>query len=193
MLIVLALVCKKFSVEQKNGLARQLLSLLPSRVRVLPPTPVSPPGPNFTSSDTFLPVDNRMPDLSRLATGNSFLIFNILDITDEDLTDWLSSPADRWSSDQNSPDFCAGFAMLKCFAENTPFVNDAAERFFFVPYQYFQIEFQVDCHLKERISMTHQEDTLQEILSMTFEERSRVKARRGDHLCKASLENILPP
>ena len=185
--------CEKFSVEQKNGLARQLLSLLPSRVRVLPPTPVSPPGPNFTSSDTFLPVDNRMPDLSRLATGNSFLIFNILDITDEDLTDWLSSPADRWSSDQNSPDFCAGFAMLKCFAENTPFVNDAAERFFFVPYQYFQIEFQVDCHLKERISMTHQEDTLQEILSMTFEERSRVKARRGDHLSKASLENILPP
>ena len=147
-LIVLALVCEKFSVEQKNGLARQLLSLLPSRVRVLPPTPVSPPGPNFTSSDTFLPVDNRMPDLSRLATGNSFLIFNILDITDEDLTDWLSSPADRWSSDQNSPDFCAGFAMLKCFAENTPFVNDATERFFFVPYQYFQIEFQVDCHLE---------------------------------------------
>ena len=44
-----------------------------------------------------------------------------------------------------------------------------------------------------RISMTHQEDTLQEILSMTFEERSRVKARRGDHLSKASLENILPP
>lgn len=41
--------------------------------------------------------------------------------------------------------------------------------------------------------MTHQEDTLQEILSMTFDERSRVKARRGDHLSKASLENILPP
>ena len=89
-----------------------------------------------------------MPDLSRLVTGNSFLIFNILDITDEDLTDWLSSPADRWSSDQHSLDFCAGFAMLKCFAENTPFVNDAAERFFFVPYQYFQIEFQVDCHIE---------------------------------------------
>ena len=57
----------------------------------------------------------------------------------------------------------------------------------------FKLNFRLIATLKERISMTHQEDTLQEILSMTFEERSRVKARRGDHLCKASLENILPP
>ena len=185
--------CEKFSFEQKNGLARELLSLLPSRVRVLPPTRVSPPGPNFTSSDTFLPVDNTMPDLSRLATGNSFLIFNILDITDEDLTDWLSSPADRWSSDQNSPDFCAGFAMLKCFADNTPFVNDAAERCFLCLINIFKLNFRLIATLKERISKTHQEDTLQEILSLTCVERSRVKARRGDHLSKASLENILPP
>ena len=127
-LVILALVCEKFSFEQKNRLARELLSLLPSRVRVLPPTPVSPPGPNFTLGDTFLPVDNTMPDLSRLATGNSFLLFNICDIPDEDLKDWLSSPAERWSSDPNSPDFCHGFAMFKSSTDNWPFVNDAAER-----------------------------------------------------------------
>ena len=44
---------------------------------------------------------------------------------------------------------CAGFAMLKCFAENTRFDNDAAERLQFIkPHQYFEVELQVDCYFE---------------------------------------------
>ena len=57
----------------------------------------------------------------------------------------------------------------------------------------FKLNFRLIGTLKERISMTHQEDTLQEILSLTCEERSRVKARRGGQLSKSSLEKILSP
>ena len=94
-------------------------------MRVLPPARVTYPGQNFTSSDTFLPADNSLPDLSQFVTGDSFLIFNIMRITDDELTDWLSLSADEWVSDKNSPAFCRGFA------ENTHFENNAAERFTF--------------------------------------------------------------
>ena len=126
--IVLALVCDKFSVEQRERLARALLSLLPNRVRALPPSRVSYPGPNFTLSDTFWPEDNTLPDISQFVTGESFLIFNILKTTDEDLTQFLSSSVDTWDADPDSPNFCSGFAQLRGFGLNTHFVNDPAER-----------------------------------------------------------------
>ena len=87
-LVVLALVCDKFSPEERNTLARALLTLLPSRDWDLPPTRVSYPGPNFTKTDNFLPSDNTMPDLGQFVTLDSFLIFNILQTSDEVLQEW---------------------------------------------------------------------------------------------------------
>ena len=126
--IVLALICVKFSDEQRERLARKLLSLLPNRVRVLPPSRVSYPGPNFTLSNTFWPGDNILPDISQFVTGESFLIFNILKTTDEDLTQFLGSPVAAWDADADSPNFCSGFAQLRGFGVYTHFVNDPAER-----------------------------------------------------------------
>ena len=41
--------------------------------------------------------------------------------------------------------------------------------------------------------MTHQEDTLQESISLTCEERARVRAGKGGHIAKSTLKNIVRP
>ena len=85
--------------------------------------------------------------------------------------------------------------MLKMFAENTHFTIDAAERShnFDALINILKLNFRLIATLKERLSMTHQEDTLPEILLLTCEERSRVQGGRGSHISQATLENILPP
>ena len=130
-LVVLALACAKFSPDQKNSLAQELLSLLPSRVMVLPPTRVSYPGPNFTTSNNFLPADNSMPPLGQFVTLDSFLIFNILQTSSEELNRWFRCPADRWSADPDSPDYLPAFAEFLCFVQNNHWTNDSAERYKF--------------------------------------------------------------
>ena len=127
-LIILGLVSDRMPVNQKNSMARELLSLLDNRPEELPPTRVAYPGPNFTRSNAFFSVDDAMPDLGGFITVESFLIFNILETTNDELRRWLSSTADTWSSDPNSPHFYNGFAQLQIFAHNCHWTNDAAER-----------------------------------------------------------------
>ena len=109
-------------------MARELLSLLDNRPEEFQPSPVAPPGPNFTRSNAFLSADDAMPDLGRFITVESFLIFNILGTSSDVLRTWLSAPADTWSFDPNSPNFYDGFAHLHLFALNCHWTNDAAER-----------------------------------------------------------------
>ena len=45
--------------------------------------------------------------------------------------------------------------------------------------------------IKGRLSMTHDEETFQELLALTCKERSRVRARRGGHISKEQLMNKL--
>ena len=51
----------------------------------------------------------------------SFLIFNILETSDENLQDWLSSPLVDW-------DDKIAFKELREFATKTQYTNDGAER-----------------------------------------------------------------
>ena len=51
----------------------------------------------------------------------SFLIFNILETSDENLQDWLSSPLVDWDDKM-------AFKELREFATKTQYTNDGAER-----------------------------------------------------------------
>ena len=93
--IVWSLVNEDFSDSQREGLAQALLALLPQRVNPLPPGPVLPPGGrggHFCLDDRIWPVDGTLPALAQFAGEESFLAFNILELTDDDLQEWLTSP-----------------------------------------------------------------------------------------------------
>ena len=51
----------------------------------------------------------------------SFLIFNILETSDENLQDWLSSPLVDWDDKM-------AFKEFREFATKTQYTNDGAER-----------------------------------------------------------------
>ena len=126
--IITALVCDDFSDDQRAGLARALLELLPARVVQLPPIRVAYPGHNFSTNDVFWPADNALPDLHQFVTGDSFLIPNIMELTSADLQAWLEAPVAEWSDDRDSPHFKFAFWVVKEFAAKVQFTNDAAER-----------------------------------------------------------------
>ena len=127
-LIVLALLSNQFSVEVKNRLRLKLLQLLPRRVHLLPPSRVSTPGPNFARGDAFWPQDNSLPDISQFVSEESFLLFNVMGLDDETLTELLSSPVENWSSDITSPNYSQAFHVFSRFTDQMHFDNDAAER-----------------------------------------------------------------
>ena len=60
-LVVLGLACEKMPVDQKNAIARELLSLLPNRPVDLPPSRVTYPGPNFAKGDHFFRQKTHCP------------------------------------------------------------------------------------------------------------------------------------
>ena len=193
-LIILGLVCDRMPVDQKNSMARELLSLLDNRPEEFQPSPVAPPGPNFTRSNAFLSADDAMPDLGRFITVESFLIFNILGTSSDVLRTWLSAPADTWSFDPNSPNFYDGFAHLHLFALNCHWTNDAAERSVLKKLNclfYQKKTFRLIAVLKERVPTTHGEDTLQQIVTVTTDERARVRRGKGNHFNKDALQNML--
>lgn len=128
--IVASLLCDDFSDEQREGLASALLDLLPLRNHNLPPTRVTYPGPNFAINDAFWPTNDNLPRLSQFATLDSFLIFNILEISDIHLQEWWETPVDQWIDDENSPNYKSGFHQLKVFVSFHQYTNDAAERYF---------------------------------------------------------------
>ena len=111
-----------------NSLARKLLELLPSRVQVLLPSRISYPGPNFCTRDDFWPQDLSLPDISQFETGESFLLFNVMGISDNEIQEWLSSPPDTWSFDPTSPAYSRPFDMFLGFVKQMHLDNDAAER-----------------------------------------------------------------
>ena len=45
--------------------------------------------------------------------------------------------------------------------------------------------------IKGRLSMTHDEETFQELLAVTCKERSIVKAGKGGHMTKEGLKNVV--
>ena len=66
--IIWSLVNDDFSDEARKKLATALLGLLDQRVRDMPPARVRYPGPNFSTGNTFWPVDGSLPALENLAT-----------------------------------------------------------------------------------------------------------------------------
>ena len=174
--ITTALTCELFTDVQREGLARALLDLLPVRVLNLPPTRVSYPGPNFATSDVFWPADLSLPELRQFVTVDSFLIPNILHITDEELTEWLEAPVVQWDDVPASPFYKSAFHQMKLFAKKTQYTNDAAER----------------CikNIKDAIGGFHIEDNLQFTLSLQYEERKKAKVSRNGQLTRAALKNI---
>ena len=126
--VITALVDDDWSDGQRQGVARALLQLLPHRVLQLPPSRVQYPGPGFCRNPAFWPVDDSLPVLFQFVTGESFLIFNILEVTDEELREWLEAPVREWSDSINSPHYKRAYHTLKLFAQKTDYTNDAAER-----------------------------------------------------------------
>jgi hypothetical protein len=109
-------------------MANTLLQLLPQRVLQLPPTRVQYPGPAFCHNLAFWPADGSLPDPAQFITQNSFLIFNIMEMTDADLREWWEAPASQWSDDPASPVYKAGFHQLREFTAKIQWTNDEAER-----------------------------------------------------------------
>jgi hypothetical protein len=64
-------------------------------------------------------LDDEIPDMSSLVTSDSWLVFDLLDLTGTH--DWMTIPASLW-------DNFLGFRKLKEFAENISVCNDVAER-----------------------------------------------------------------
>ena len=127
--IVTALCDDNWSEEQRKGLARALLELLPQRQLILPPGRVSYPGPHFCTNDVFWPADGSLPVLAQFATLHSFLIPNILEIPTESLQDWFQSPVLQWSDNPRSPFYKEAFHQIKMWAQKAEYTNDCCERY----------------------------------------------------------------
>ena len=127
-LVITAMVDTDWSDDQRERMAKTLLELLPQRVWQLPPTRVQYPGPTFCRNQTFWPVDGSLPDLALFVTQHSFLIFNIMEMTDAELQEWWQAPASQWSDDPGSPVYKSGFHKLKEFITKVQWTNDEAER-----------------------------------------------------------------
>ena len=126
--IITVLLDEDWNNQAREGVAQRLLQLLPNRVNPLPPTRVAYPGPGFASNDNFWPPPPSLPDLDQFVSEESFLIFNILEISDQQLQDWLSSPINEWVLDVNSPHYKAAYHQLHVFVTNSQYTNDSAER-----------------------------------------------------------------
>ena len=128
--IVWSLVNDDFSDDQRERLAQALLTRLDARdiSSPLPPNRVTYPGPNFTTSHVFWPNDSVLPNIANLITEESFLVFNILRISNADLRDWWEAPVVEWSDDRASPHYKLGYHSVKSNVVSFDVVNDAAER-----------------------------------------------------------------
>ena len=78
-----------FSTEERQTLADSLLARLDERVLDLPPSRVQYPGPNYPWNEIFWPVDGSLPPLDQFVTVESFLVFNQLQVSNQDLRDLL--------------------------------------------------------------------------------------------------------
>ena len=78
-----------FTEEERQVLADALLARLDERVMNLPPSRVQYPGPAYCHDDRNWPADGSRPALDQFVTPESYLIFNVLEITDQEVRDFL--------------------------------------------------------------------------------------------------------
>ena len=126
--IITALCDDNWDDKQRLGLAEALLKLLPEREHNLPPARVAYPGPHFCTEDVFWPEDGSLPVLSQFATLQSFLIPNIVELSDEALQAWLEAPIQEWSDNPRSPFYKEAFHQIQVFAKRCQYTNDCCER-----------------------------------------------------------------
>ena len=122
--IVWSLVNDDFSDLQRERLAQALLALLPQRINPLPPGPVQPPGGqggHFALEDRFWPADGTLPDLAQFAGVESFLVFNIGEVGDEDLREWWENPVAQWSVEENNPNCKSAYHFLTVYSRSYSF------------------------------------------------------------------------
>ena len=167
-----SLVNDDFSNESRKRLATKLLSLLDQRVDPLLPTRVSYPGPSFCTGDQFWPRLGDLPALEDLATLDSFLAFNILELSNEELREWWEAPVEQWTG-------MGAFVQTKVMATKIDVTNDNVESSL--------------KGLKDTIEKYHGEEQLQQGLTTLFEERKRAPAERSGKISKTNLKKIVKP
>ena len=172
-----SLVNDDFSDEVRETLAKALLELLPHRVTELPPTRVQYPGPAFCTSDRFWPPTGGLPSLGPLASLDSFLPFNILELTDDQLREWWEAPVARWSDKPENPNYKFAFKVTKLMASKLEVTNDNVESSL--------------KGLKDNIKKYHSEESLQQGLTTLFEERKLAPANSSGKISKETLKNIV--
>ena len=87
--ITWSLVNDDFTVEERQVLATALLARLEERVLNLPPNRPVYLGPAFPWDHRFWPVDGSLPALDQFVSLESFLVFNILQNTNEEIRELL--------------------------------------------------------------------------------------------------------
>ena len=166
-----------FSVEECQRLASALLNKLDERVMELPNSRISYPGPNFCWSDRFWPADGSLPDLGQFVTHESFLVFNMLKTTNEEVRHFLEIPVAEWSEDPDSPNFQRILIALKYLATNIDATNDPAERALKT--------------MKDTIKQYHIEENLQHGLVTVIESRKLAKASKCGQIKKEELKRLI--
>ena len=78
-----------FTVEERQTLADSLLARMDERVLDLPPSRVQYPGPNLAWDERFWPLDDSLPPLDQFVNRESYLVFNQLDFSNQELRDFL--------------------------------------------------------------------------------------------------------
>ena len=143
--IVWSLVNDDFSDHQREGLGQALLALLPQRVNPLPPGPVLPPGGRggrFCLDDRIWPADGTLPALAQFAGEESFLAFNMLELTDVDLQEWLTSPVSEWSVDPGAQTYKFACHSLTVFSRSI-----SCSVFFILKLSFFLLNLHICCNL----------------------------------------------
>ena len=78
-----------FSMEERQTLADSLLVRLDDRIIELPPSRVQYPGDNFVWNERCWPLDGSLPPLDQFVTLESFLVFNQLEISNQEIRELL--------------------------------------------------------------------------------------------------------
>ena len=157
-------------------LARALLDLLDERDRDMPPDRVRYPGPNFCHSAEFWPEEGGLPSLGLLPTRASFLIFNIGEVSDDQLREWWEAPVARWSDDPDSPNYKFAYKFTKVMASKLDVTNDNCESSL--------------KGVKDTIGKYHSEEGFQHGLLTLFEDRKLAPAEKSGTISKRNLKYL---
>ena len=112
-LITFALMDEEIGNDERERLAQAILAVSDQRELEMPPSPVTVPSPNFALSDRFWPADGSIPHLDMFVTADSFLVFNILNHTTEQLWAWMERPIVEWPRNQQAAELHWFVGLLK--------------------------------------------------------------------------------